>query len=281
MSRSELACLQRPRHRQPPEIYSRLALTGAQNATTTSSALPGLACTITLVAAGDTSFTSTPHGLIRYGASPWDIGEAPGRCSDQSRSASSAKGLQMLFYPAALPLSRQTLDYTAGSSAATVGRSARPGASSTPGSRPSSSWPTCAKAKCLPSWPPGSASAPPPPGDMSPRRWPAGMRAGPQGCAQALAQGRGPLGYGWPQAAALGVRKADAGAWTARSRAAALLRVRQRARELGRRARSGKARVGALGSENGRSGASPGRGGACAVGVMTAKELARNVSVLL
>jgi hypothetical protein len=107
------------------------------------------------------------------------------------------------------------------------------------------------------------------------------MRAGPHGCAQALAQGRGPLGYGWPQAAALGVRKADAGAWTARSRAAALLRVRQRARELGRRARSGKARVGALGSENGRSGASPGRGGACAVGVMTAKELARNVSVLL
>src|SRR5437764_1082913 len=27
---------------------------------------------------------------------------------------SSAEGLQMLFYPAALPLSRQTLDYTAG-----------------------------------------------------------------------------------------------------------------------------------------------------------------------
>lgn len=38
------------------------------------------------------------------------------------------------------------------------------------------------------------------------------------------------------QAAAFGVHKANAGAWTARSRAAALLRVRQRARELGRRA---------------------------------------------
>jgi hypothetical protein len=31
-----------------------------------------------------------------------------------TRSASSAKGIQMLFYPAALPLSRQTLTYTAG-----------------------------------------------------------------------------------------------------------------------------------------------------------------------
>ena len=30
MSRSELACLQRPRHRQSPEIYSRLALADAQ-----------------------------------------------------------------------------------------------------------------------------------------------------------------------------------------------------------------------------------------------------------
>jgi hypothetical protein len=85
-----------------------------------------------------------------------------------------------------------------------------------------------------------------------------------------------------PQAAAFGVRKAGAGAWTARSRAAALLRVRQRARELGRRALDQeKRRGGTLGSENGRSGAPPGRGGACAVAVMTAKELARNVPVLL
>ena len=59
----------------------------------------------------------------------------------------------MLFYPAALPLSRQTLTYTAGSCAAGSGS---PGASSALGSRPCWCWPTCAKARRSPSWPPGS-----------------------------------------------------------------------------------------------------------------------------
>jgi hypothetical protein len=42
----------------------------------------------------------------------------------------------MLFYPAALPLSRQTLTYTAGSSAATAGRSDRADAKLNLGQQP-------------------------------------------------------------------------------------------------------------------------------------------------
>jgi hypothetical protein len=51
----------------------------------------------------------------------------------------------MLFYRAALPLSRKDPHlHRRGSSAATGGPSGRPGRSWTPGSRPCSCWPTCA-----------------------------------------------------------------------------------------------------------------------------------------
>src|SRR5215469_15916841 len=78
------------------------------------------------------------------------------------------RGLLVLFYPAALPLSAQALmTYAAGvirRHRTEIGSAWR---SSTRDGRPCWCWPACARATPSPSWPPGSASAPPPPGGTS------------------------------------------------------------------------------------------------------------------
>jgi len=79
-------------------------------------------------------------------------------------------GFQIPFCPAALRMSRRTLTYTGGVIRRHRKQIGSPGASSGPGSRPCWCWPTCARARRSPSWLPGSASVPPPPGGMSPRR---------------------------------------------------------------------------------------------------------------
>jgi hypothetical protein len=78
-------------------------------------------------------------------------------------------GASMLFYRAALPLSRRTLSYVARvirRHRAAIGSSWR---KLNPGQQALLVWRTCARARPTARWPPGSASAPPRPGATSPR----------------------------------------------------------------------------------------------------------------
>ena len=104
----------------------------------------------------------------------------------------------MLFYPAALPLSRQTLTYTAGIIRRHRVQIGSPGASSSLPSRPSWPWPTCAKARHSPSWaPPGwwcwrtrATTAPGTTSTLPAREEQAGIAEGRQPCPRQATQPR-------------------------------------------------------------------------------------------
>jgi hypothetical protein len=72
----------------------------------------------------------------------------------------------LLFYPAVLPLSRQTLDYTAGIIRLHRRRIGSCWRRLNPGRQALLVLAYLRKGRRSPSWPPGSASAPPPPSAM-------------------------------------------------------------------------------------------------------------------
>ena len=72
----------------------------------------------------------------------------------------------MLFYRAALPLSSQTLDYTAGVIRRNRRKIGSPWRKLSPGRQALLVLAYLRKEKPSPTWPPGSASAPPQPGVM-------------------------------------------------------------------------------------------------------------------
>ena len=106
----------------------------------------------------------------------------------------------MLFYPAALLLSRQTLDYTAGIIRRHRRQIGSPWRKLNPARQALLVLAYLRKGTRSPSWRPGSASAPPPPGVASMRRWRC-WRPDPRSCARRCGTPRTPGTPTWSSTA--------------------------------------------------------------------------------